>query len=817
MRQLIIAVMILTASAFSIEQSMDETGSGRMQVLGEDGVVGDLPLQHTSVVIDVSGNLQRATVRQVYGNPYDEVIEAIYTFPLPQSGAVDRMNMYIGDRLIEGKIHERQLAQQIYNEAIEAGQTASLLEQERPNIFTQTVGNILPGDSIVIEISYVAPIEYDDGEYEIVFPMVVGPRFVPSGNFVRRIFDMYEVSTSVEDADRITPPIVPEGTRTGYDIELSVNLNPGVEIQEFESINHEVDMKFDWGGTVTVSLDNDDEIPNRDFVFRYTTASDRIQSGVIAHNGEMGGHFMLILQPDADIDVDEITPKEMFFVVDCSGSMGGQPMEVAKETVRQFVRGMNPDDTFQIMRFSETASSMSRTPLSNTESNIEQGVRYINNMSGTGGTVMIEGVRAAIGYPEDPERMRFVIFLTDGFIGNEAEILSELKNTLGENTRLFSVGVGSSPNRFLIEGLAEEGRGHAYYVGLNEDPDESVAAIYNKINDPYLVGIDIDWGDLDVHDIYPSKIPDLYAGEPLVIVGRYDGSGTETVRLSGTVAGERWGQELSVTLPSHEEANDVIATLWARKKIHDLTRSMYDCYGYLSQDQNIVDEITDTALDYQIMSEYTAFVAVSEEVRTDPDSGEPITVQVPVNMPDGVSYEGIFGSRSEGDRGGMHFARTSNRPVAAQSALGSGGYAVSGAVDACEECVVSEDIDGAYYYGDEYETQWIADVSHISVSPTLGLMPSIVRSAARQLVTDLTEVYQEFVEGIEGEDWPIGTVTFNVTVDGSGNVISVSITGSGLDNDLDDDLCEVLENLNIPAPPDGAGTIQIQYDFQKIW
>lgn len=818
MRQLIIAVMIFTAAAFSIEQSMDETGSGRMQVLGEDGVVGDLPLQHTSVVIDVSGNLQRATVRQVYGNPYDEVIEAIYTFPLPQSGAVDRMNMYIGDRLIEGKIHERQLAQQIYNEAIEAGQTASLLEQERPNIFTQTVGNILPGDSIVIEISYVAPIEYDDGEYEIVFPMVVGPRFVPSGDFVRRIFDMYEVATSVEDADRITPPIVPEGTRTGYDIELSVNLNPGVEIQEFESINHEVDMKFDWGGTVTISLDNDNEIPNRDFVFRYTTSSDRIQSGVIVHNGEMGGHFMLILQPDADIDVDEITPKEMFFVVDCSGSMGGQPMEVAKETVRQFVRGMNPDDTFQIMRFSETASSMSRTPLSNTEGNIEQGVKYINNMSGTGGTVMIEGVRAAIGYPEDPERMRFVIFLTDGFIGNEAEILSELQNTLGENTRLFSVGVGSSPNRFLIEGLAEEGRGHAYYVGLNEDPDESVAAIYDKINDPYLVGIDIDWGDLDVHDIYPSKIPDLYAGEPLVIVGQYDGSGTETVRLSGTVAGERWGQELRVTLPSREEANDVIATLWARKKIHDLTRDMYDTYGYLTADQDIINEITDTALDYQIMSEYTAFVAVSEEVRTDPDSGEPVTVQVPVNMPDGVSYDGIFGSESEGDRGGMHYARTSNRMAAPSSGSGLGGLGVVGTVDACEESVAAgEYIEGDYYHGEAYDPQYIADVSHISASHTLGLLPSVVRMAARELVTDLTEVYQDFVDGIEGEDWPIGTVTFDVTVDGSGNVTSVSITGSGLDSDLDDDLCEVLEDLSIPAPPDGAGTIRIQYDFQKIW
>ena len=815
MKHLIIAVMILAAAALAQEQSPDETGTGRMQVLGEEGVVGELPLEHTSVVIDISGNLQRATVRQVYGNPYDVVIAAVYTFPLPQSAAVDRMNMWIGDRLIEGKIHERYLAQQIYNEAIEAGQTASLLEQERPNIFTQTVGNILPGDSIVIEISYVAPVEYDDGEYEIVFPMVVGPRFVPAGNFVRRIFDMYEVSTSVEDADRITPPIVPEGTRTGYDIEVTVNLNPGVAIQEFESLNHEVDTKLNWNGTVTITLENEDEIPNRDFVLRYTTAADRIQSGVIAHNGSMGGHFMLILQPDADIDVSEITPKEMFFVVDCSGSMSGQPMEVAKETVRQFVRGMNPNDSFQIMRFSETASSMSRSPLSNTEENVEEGIRYINNMSGTGGTMMIEGIRAAIGYPEDPERMRFVIFLTDGFIGNEAEILGELQSTLGENTRLFSIGVGSSPNRYIIEGLAEEGRGHAYYVGLNEDPDESVAAIYDKINDPYLVGIDIDWGDLDVHDIYPSRIPDLYAGEPLVIVGQYNGSGTETVSLSGTVAGQRWGQELSVTLPSREEDNDVIATLWARKKIHDLTRDMYDSYGYQLNDQDIIDEITDTALDYQIMSEYTSFVAVSEEVRTDPDSGEPVTVQVPVNMPEGVSYEGIFGSDSEGDMSSMHYSRSINGSPAPSTGYGLAGG--SGGVMVAQE-EYCEDFDGGYYSNNEFEAQWFTDVSHISVEPTLGLLPSVVRSAARELVSNLNDVYQDFVDSLdEDEEWPTGMVTFSVTVDASGNVTSVSVTGSGLDRELDDDLCGVMEGLNIPAPQDGAGTIQIQYSFQKTW
>ncbi|MFO8183336.1 MAG: VIT domain-containing protein [Candidatus Aegiribacteria sp.] len=812
LKHLVIAAMLLASASLSTAQPAEETGSGRMQVVGEEGVIGDLPLEHTSVVIDVSGNLQRASVRQVYGNPYDHVIEAVYTFPLPQSGAVDRMDMWIGDRLVRGKIHERQLARQIYDEAIEAGQTASLLEQERPNIFTQSVGNILPGDSIVIEISYVAPVEYDDGEYEIVFPMVVGPRFVPPGNLVRTVFGMYQVATSVDDADRITPPVVPEGTRPGYDIDLRMNLNPGVGIQSYESLNHEVDTGILWNGTVTVELENDEEIPNRDFVFRYTTASDRIQSGVIAHNGDMGGHFMLILQPDADVPVERITPKEMFFVVDCSGSMNGQPMEVAKETVRQFVEGMNPDDTFQIMRFSETASSMSGAPLNNTEENVQRGIAYINRMSGMGGTMMIEGVRAAIGYPEDPERMRFVIFLTDGYIGNEAEILGELQSTMGENTRLFSIGVGSSTNRYLIEGLAEEGRGHAYYVGLNEDPQEAVASIYDKINDPYLVGIDIDWGGLEVRDIYPSRIPDLYAGEPLVIVGRYDGSGSETVRLSGSVAGRNWSQEMDVTLPESQEANDVIATLWARRKIHDLSRDMYDSYGYVSDEQDIVDQITDTALDYQIMSEYTAFVAVSEEVRTDPDSGEPVTVQVPVNMPDGVSYQGVFGS--EGETGGTQ-GMMMNRSVTPSPAqhYGLGGY--SRGQMAAEEC---EDASADYYYEDEYETHWTVSVSHLSATPTLGLLPSTVRSSAREMADELEDVYQAFLDGIEDpEEWPIGTVTFLVSVNSSGRVTSVSVSGEGLDSELDNALCGVLEGLSFPAPPDGPGVINLQYDFRKTW
>jgi hypothetical protein len=343
-------------------------------------------------------------------------------------------------------------------------------------------------------------------------------------------------------------------------------------------------------------------------------------------------------------------------------------------------------------------------------------------------------------------------------------------------------------------------------VGLNEDPTEAVSAIYEKINDPYLVGISIDWGNLDVHDVYPSRTPDLYAGEPLIIVGQYDGSGSETVHISGTVAGRHWNEEVRVVLPSNEEGNNVIATLWARKKIHDLNRQMYNSYGYIEQNQDIIDEITDTALDYQIMSEYTSFVAVCEEVRTDPD-GNPVTVHVPVNMPDGVSYEGVFGTaRGETVRysNGGGLARTAQAPV---STTGLG---------ACTSYDVCDEINADYY---EYEeTAWFGSVSLVSASPTLGLLPSAVRSAVRELLAEMTEVYQNYLDGIEDADlWPAGTVTFSIEIDGAGNAISVSLIGSGLDSDIDNDLSEVLEGLNIPAPPDGAGSIQVQLSFQKTW
>lgn len=740
----------------------------RMIVMDDEGIVSDLPLEHTEAHITVDGSIQLVTVRQVYGNPYSHPIEAVYVFPLPESGAVYSMDMEIGDRRIEGEIKERLEAQRIYEEAISQGRTAALLEQERPNIFTQTVGNILPGDDIVIEIMYAAPVEYDDGNWEVVYPMVVGPRFSPIG---------------VSDVDRISPEIVPEDTRSGYDIELSLTLDPGFPIREFESLNHAVRTEIRDNDKLYVELSREHEIPNRDFVLTYRTAGNDIGAGVVSHNGDMGGHFMLMLEPDAEVDPGDIAPKEIFFVVDNSGSMSGQPMEVAKETVRQFVRGMNPDDSFQIMRFSETASSMSSEPMENTTANVRRGIEYINSMAGMGGTMMIEGVRACVGYPEDPERMRYIIFLTDGYIGNESEILSELRTTLGEHTRLFSIGVGSSVNRYLIEGLAEEGRGYAVYVGLDQNPKSAVEDVYNKINNPYLVDIEIDWGNLDVKEVYPREIRDLYDGEPLVVVGRYGDSGRDEITITGTLNGRNWERSMNVRLVS-SGGSEAADRLWARRKIHHLNRLVLDS-GYRGKPSDgLIEAIIGVSLDYGILCEQTAFVAVDSYTRTDGSSPE--TVGIPVNMPEGVSYSGIFGGAAQTSSStSMYRSRVSAPAVYGSGVAGGGsqmnGLALSGEVEECCDEIAFE-----------YIPVYSATLG--GVSDYLGARPSEFRSVILDLISELNA---------NSDILGPGEIRIEITVNSSGIITRIRIIEDTVEID---EVAEIVENFLLGETIQGAST-----------
>ena len=610
----------------------------------------EFPLGHTDVAADIAGMVAHVTVTQRFGNPYEEPVEAVYVLPLPQNAAVNDMVMKVGDRTIRAVIKKRDEAKEIYEEAKREGKRASLLEQERPNIFTQSVANILPGDTILITIRYVQDLTYDHGSYEFVFPMVVGPRFIPGapldgpptgGGWAPD-------TTRVPDASRITPPVLRPDERSGHDIGVKVSLDAGIPISHLRSKSHDVTIEKLGPKRAAVQLKPSDSIPNKDFILEYDVAGKQPEAGLLSYWGDGGGFFTLILQPKADFEPAEITPKEMIFVMDCSGSMRGYPIEKAKEAVRRCLKGMNEGDSFQIIRFSISASRFSPRPLPNTPENVERGLKYIDELKGQGGTQMIEGIKAALDYPPDPKRMRIVLFMTDGYIGNETEILAAIEERLG-GARLFSYGVGSSVNRYLMDRMAEAGRGTVQYVRPDEDTEESVDRFYDRIARPYLTDLEIDWGGLKVGDVYPKRIPDLFAAQPVILHGCYTKGGRGTVTMRGQLVSEPWETVLRVTLPGKEHGNEGLASLWARTRIKELMSQMHR-----GEKPEIVERITNLALEFRLMSAYTSFVAVEEKVVT--EGGKTRTVQVPVPMPESVSYEGVFGPVT-GDRavGFSHF------------------------------------------------------------------------------------------------------------------------------------------------------------------
>ncbi len=621
--------------------------SGSLRVVGPEG--GVCPLEHTNVDVTISGFIARVTLTQRFSNPYEVPIEAVYTFPMSSRGAVDAMTMTIGDRIIKGKIDRREAARRIYEAARAAGHTASLLDQERPNIFTQSVANIMPGSAVEITISYVEYLKYEAGEYEFSFPMVVGPRYNPTNTSqIEPACDFCPVGKlrigldPVPDRAKITPPVTPEGTRAGHDISLIVKLNAGVAIQDIVSDLHEVDLERKDSQRAVIALKNQKEIPNRDFVLRYAVADRAIGDAVLTHAGAKGKFFTLILQPPDRVTPDEVTPKEMIFVIDKSGSMSGFPIEKAKKTMRLAIEKMNPNDTFNLVSFAGGLGYCFDRPVPNTRENRAKALHYLQNLQGGGGTEMMAAIRSALANQNDPERLRVVCFMTDGFIGNDMAILDAIQKHR-KTARVFAFGIGNGVNRFLLENMAREGRGASEIVTLESDGDAAVQRFHERIQSPLLTDITIDFGGLEIEDVTPSpdKLPDLFASRPLILTGRYTGSGAGTITVRGKTAAGPFERKILVDLPSDEPANDVLASLWARNRIGDLMAEDWLGTQLGRPDPNMREKVTKLGLDYGLVTQFTSFVAVEDRVVN--EGGKTITIQVPVEMTDGVSYEGVFG------------------------------------------------------------------------------------------------------------------------------------------------------------------------------
>ena len=561
-----------------------------------------LPLESTTVDVVITGPYAELTVEQTFSNPNEDFIEAIYSFPLHQEAAVDQMWMRVGDRVIEGRVYEKEEAKELYEEAKEEGRTTALTEQDRPNLFRQSVANMAPGESVSVTLHMIQPLTYKDGVYSFELPLTVGPRFVPAGH-------------DPADAERITPPLA--SAPTGATVEIKVSAEMGIDIAEMWSPSHELSpvVSGSHGSTHLRGLTGD-----RDFVLNL----DLDGSEPVASLMVQEGHFALTLEPQPLPSPDQVVPRELIFVVDNSCSMNGTPLNMAKEAMREALLNLHPKDSFQVIRFSEEASALGPVPLPATPENIELGIAYVNAMEGMGGTHMMAGIEASLDFPYDPDRKRIVAFMTDGYIGNEREILAAIEDKLGA-TRLFSFGIGSSVNRYLLDEMALVGRGDVTYVLLDEDPAGKVQDFYERIAQPVLTDIELDFGDATVSGVYPRLVPDLFVGHPIRVVGKYSGDlGTVTIRGR---AGDRVVEQ-TVELVAVEDGS-AIGSAWARQRVKALQREQL--HGEIPE---VREEITLTAIDYGLITQYTSFLAVDYRIRN--PGGDNDTVEQPNEGPAGV-------------------------------------------------------------------------------------------------------------------------------------------------------------------------------------
>ena len=623
---------------------------GELHILDQQGQPSSAcPLKHTEVEANIQGLFSRVHVRQVFHNPLATKIEAVYVFPLPQNAAVDTMTMTVGERRIVGHIKPRDEARQIYETARAAGHVASLLDQERPNIFTQSVANVEPGVEVVIEISYVETLKYEDGLFEFVFPMVVGPRYMPGSPTGKQGTGWTRDTTSVPDASRLSPPVAPPGTRAGHDIRLTVHLDAGSEVFDLNSTLHEIRSVSTGKGRATVTLANKAEIPNKDFILRYRTATDTIGDSVLLHTDARGTFFTLMLQPPRRLRPEQAVPKEMIFVIDRSGSMSGFPIDKAKETMQLAIEQMNPHDAFNLLSFSGGTGRCFPKPVPNTPHNRAMALRYLADLYGSGGTEMMPAILDALGGTHDPQRLRVVAFMTDGYIGNDYAIIDAVRQHAG-TSRVFAFGIGNAVNRFLLDSMAHAGRGAVEYVTLQSQADAAVQRFHQRIQAPVLTNIHLDWGTLPVQDVYPTSFPDLFSSQPLVIHGRLTQPAAGTITLSGQTSTGRFSRQIRLSPSPATATHDTLATLWARAAVSELLRQDYATVQHGNMPASRRDHITALGVEFHLMTPFTSFVAV-EELRVTV-AGSPVTIAVPVEIPEGVRYEGIFGNGMLTDNAG---------------------------------------------------------------------------------------------------------------------------------------------------------------------
>lgn len=617
------------------DDDTDATLAPYFLIDGMDTATDSFPLKETNVSVNINGIFAETFVTQTYSNEGQEPINATYVFPASSRVTIHGMKMEIGDEIITAKIKEKEEARHDYEQAKSEGKSASLLEQQRPNVFTMDVANVMPGDIIRIELHYTEMITPTDGIYQFVFPTVAGPRYTSPS-----------VPKSLKAETWIASPFLRLGDTPREKYNINVNLSAGVPITDLQCGSHKIDVAWDNQTSARISLSNPEEFAgNRDFILDYKLTGTEISSGLMLGTGESENFFLLMVQPPERYTPETIPPREYIFILDVSGSMYGFPLDTSKELIRNLAGSLRETDRFNVILFSDSLIQMSPESVPATAENVQKAFALIDNEEGGGGTELAPALETALAIPASPGAARSVIAITDGYISGEREIFDIIGRNIG-TTNFFSFGIGSSVNRYLIDGIAKTGLGESFVV---TDPSEAAATadrFRTYIQSPVLTDVQVTYDGFDVYDIEPPTLSTLFASRPIVLFGKWKGEPSGTIYITGKTGGRDYAEDIPVSAAIPLEANNIIQYLWARTRVERLTD-----YGITEDLQaNAKKEVTELGLRYSMMTPYTSFIAVTEKVRN--TEGKSTDVKQPLPIPMNVSEWAIGNGYTVGSEPG---------------------------------------------------------------------------------------------------------------------------------------------------------------------
>ncbi len=593
-----------------------------------------MPLKSTNANVNIAGVIADIQLSQVYKNTGSNSLEAIYVFPASTRAAIYSMKMKIGEREIIAVIQKRESARQQYELAKQNGQTASLLEQERPNVFTMNVANILPGDLIEVELKYTELLVPESGIYEFVYPTVVGPRYNSGG-------ENHSAENWIEN------PYLREGESPNYSFDINVNLNSGLPIQSLQSKSHEVSIEYKGKHKAEVSLRDKNKFQgNKDFILQYRLTGAKIASGLLLFEGEKENFFLAMIQPPKQIKAENIPPREYIFIIDVSGSMNGFPLDVSKKLLKDLIGGLKQDDMFNILLFAGSSRLYSEKSVEASRENINNAISFLENQRGGGGTELLPALKRGMSLSATEGVSRSFIISTDGYVTVEKEAFEYINKNLG-NANFFPFGIGSSVNRHLIEGMAHVGRGEAFIVSNVAEAGPIAEKFRKYISRPVLTNIELQIKDFDTYDVEPSSIPDVFAERPVIVYGKWKGKAEGSIILTGYTGNERYSKTLNVPDYKAAKSNSAIKYLWAREKIRLLDDFIQVSYSH----EELKEEVTALGLKYNLLTSYTSFLALDSEIRN--ANTISTTVRQPLPLPQGVSNYAIGGAPSNGYRKSM--------------------------------------------------------------------------------------------------------------------------------------------------------------------